>query len=47
MRIVIDIETDMKAQEIWCAVTKDIDSGEVKVWKRANELRQYIGSQAY
>ena len=45
MRIVIDIETDMKAQEIWCAVTKDIDSGEVKVWKRANELRQYIGSQ--
>ena len=44
-RLVIDIETDMKAQEIWCAVTKDIDSGEVKVWKRANELRQYIGSQ--
>lgn len=45
MRIVIDIETDMKASEIWCVVTKDIDSGEVKVWKRANELRQYIGSQ--
>jgi len=44
-RLVIDIETDMKASEIWCVVTKDIDSGEVKVWKRANELRQYIGSQ--
>jgi DNA polymerase-1 len=45
MRIVIDIETDMKAQEIWLVVTKNIDNGEVKVWKRANELRQYIGSQ--
>ena len=45
MRIVIDIETDMKASEIWCAVTKDIDTGEVKVWKEANGLRQYIGEQ--
>ena len=34
MRIVIDIETDMKASEIWCAVTKDIDTGEVKVERR-------------
>lgn len=45
-RLAIDIETDgLDATEIWCAVTKDIDSGEVKVWKAANGLRQYIDSQ--
>jgi DNA polymerase I-like protein with 3'-5' exonuclease and polymerase domains len=45
-RIAIDIETDgLDATEIWCAVTKDIDSGEVKVWKAANGLRQYISSE--
>ena len=45
-RLAIDIETDgLDATEIWCAVTKDIDSGEVKVWKAANGLRQYIEDQ--
>jgi len=45
-RIAIDIETDgLDATEIWCAVTKDIDSGEVKVWKAVNGLRQYISSE--
>ena len=45
-RLAIDIETDgLDATEIWCAVTKDIDSGEIKVWKAANGLRQYIDSQ--
>ena len=45
-RLAIDIETDgLDATEIWCAVTKDIDSGEVKVWKSANGLRQYIEDQ--
>ena len=45
-RLAIDIETDdLDATEIWCAVTKDIDTGEVKVWKAANGLRQYISSE--
>jgi DNA polymerase-1 len=45
-RLAIDIETDgLDATEIWCAVTKDIDNGDVKVWKSANELRQYISSE--
>lgn len=45
-RLAIDIETDdLDATEIWCAVTKDIDTGEVKVWKSANGLRQYIEDQ--
>ena len=45
-RLAIDIETDdLDATTIWCAVTKDIDTGEVKVWKSANGLRQYIEDQ--
>jgi DNA polymerase I-like protein with 3'-5' exonuclease and polymerase domains len=45
-RLAIDIETDgLDATEIWCAVTKDIDNGDVKVWKSANALRQYISSE--
>ena len=45
-RLAIDIETDdLDATVIWCAVTKDIDTGEVKVWKAANGLRQYIEDQ--
>jgi len=45
-RLAIDIETDdLDATEVWCAVTKDIDTGEVKVWKSANGLRQYIEDQ--
>lgn len=42
-RLAIDIETDgLDATEIWCAVTKDIDNGEVKVWKTASELLRYV-----
>lgn len=45
-RLVIDVETDgLEATVIWCAVTKDIDTGEVKIWKEATGLRQYIGEQ--
>ena len=45
-RLAIDIETDdLDATTIWCSVTKDIDTGEVKVWKSANGLRQYIEDQ--
>jgi len=46
-RLAIDIETDdLKATQIWCAVTQDINSGEVKVWKSANGLQEYIGNQS-
>jgi len=45
--IAIDIETDdLKATQIWCAVTQDVNSGEVKVWKSANGLQEYIGKQS-
>ena len=45
-RLAIDIETDdLDATVIWCAVTKDIDTGEVRVCKEANDLRQYINQE--
>lgn len=43
MRIVADIETDSKASKIWCLVTQDIDTKEIKVWKEAtDELKEYL-----
>jgi len=42
MRILLDIETTLDHQKIWCVVTKDIDTGEVKVWKEASDLREFI-----
>lgn len=42
MRILIDIETTLDHKKIWCVVTKDIDTGDVKVWKEASDLREYI-----
>lgn len=41
-RIVLDIETNSKHDHIHIAVTKDIDSGEVKVWSNPSNLWQYI-----
>ena len=41
-RIVIDIETNSKHDHIHIAVTKDIDSGEVKVWSNPSNLWEYI-----
>lgn len=41
-RLVVDIETDSKHKHIWLAVTKDIDTNEIKVWKRAEEFQDYI-----
>ena len=34
MAIVLDIETNLEHNTIWCCVVKDFDSGEVKVWKQ-------------
>jgi len=44
-RLAIDIETDgLDPTVIWCAVTKDIDTGEIKVWKSATELQRYVSA---
>lgn len=42
MKIILDIETNLAHTKIWCVVTKDIDTGEVKVWKEATDLQAYI-----
>lgn len=42
MKIVLDIETNLAHTKIWCCVTKDLDTKEVKVWKEANALWEYI-----
>jgi DNA polymerase I-like protein with 3'-5' exonuclease and polymerase domains len=42
MRIALDIETNLAHSKIWCCVTKDLDTEEVKIWKEANELLEYI-----
>jgi DNA polymerase I-like protein with 3'-5' exonuclease and polymerase domains len=41
-RIVLDIETTLDHNTIWMVVTKDIDSGEVNVWKAADSLVAYL-----
>lgn len=42
-RIVADIETDSKASKIWCLVTQDLDTKEVKVWQETSEeLKEYL-----
>jgi len=41
-RLVIDIETNMEASNIWLVVTKNIDNGEVKIWKEASGLLDYV-----
>ena len=42
MRIVLDIETNLAHDKIHLVVTKDIDTGEVKTWKAANNLLEYL-----
>ena len=41
-KIIIDIETDSTASQIWCAVTKDLTNQEVNVWTEASELQEYL-----
>jgi DNA polymerase-1 len=41
-RLVLDIETNLSHTKIWLCVTKDISSGEIKTWKQANGLWDYI-----
>lgn len=43
MRIVLDIETTLDHKHIHCAVTQDIDSGEVQVWDSPTpDMKRYI-----
>jgi len=42
MRLLLDIETTLDHRKIWCVVTKDLDTNEVKVWKEAKDLSEYI-----
>lgn len=42
MRVALDIETNMKHDQIWLCVTQDIDTGEVKTWKAPNGLAEYL-----
>jgi DNA polymerase I-like protein with 3'-5' exonuclease and polymerase domains len=41
-RIVLDIETTLDHNTIWMVVTKDIDTGEVNIWKAASNLVEYL-----
>ena len=42
MRIVLDIETTTDLKKIHVVVTKDIDTGEVRVWREATGLSDYL-----
>ena len=42
MRIVLDIETNLAHDKIHVVVTKDIDTGEIKLWKHPNGLASYL-----
>jgi DNA polymerase I-like protein with 3'-5' exonuclease and polymerase domains len=41
-RILLDIETNTQHNQVWVVVTKDIDTGEIKVWKQAKPLVEYL-----
>jgi DNA polymerase I len=40
--IVLDIETNLAHNKIWVVVTKDLSTGEVKTWKQAKPLQEYL-----
>ena len=42
MRLVLDIETTTDLKKIHVVVTKDIDTKEVRVWRAATGLRDYL-----
>ncbi len=42
MKIVLDIETDLSHKKIHLVVTKNLDTGEVKTWKAATGLNDYL-----
>ena len=42
MKIILDIETNSTHDVIWCVVTRDVDTDEVKVWKEVSGLQKYL-----
>ena len=42
MKIILDIETNSTHDIIWCVVTRDVETNEVKVWKEASGLQKYL-----
>lgn len=42
MRVVLDIETNLAHDKIHVVVTKDIDTGEIKLWKHPSGLINYL-----
>jgi len=42
MKIILDIETNSTHDKIWCVVTRNIETDEVKVWKQASGLQKYL-----
>lgn len=42
MRIVLDIETNLKHDTIHCVVTKDLDTGELRTWNEASQFSAFI-----
>ena len=40
--LILDIETNLKHDTIWCCVTKDITTGDTKVWTEAESLKSYL-----
>lgn len=44
MKIVLDIENKLDQKIIWNCVTKDIDTGVVKLWKTPQGLKEYLDS---
>lgn len=40
--LILDIETNLKHDTIWCCVTKDTTTGEVNVWTEARKLNEYL-----
>lgn len=44
MKVVLDIETDSKASKIWCVFCRDIDTDEVVMFDKPNNLQAYLDS---
>lgn len=42
MKIILDIETNSTHDIIWCVVTRDVETNEVKVWTEASGLQKYL-----
>ena len=42
-KIILDIETNLKHDQVWMCVTREI-GGDVTVWKEANGLQKYLDS---